>query len=105
MAKTRRVAAGRFYADALDAAEQAEFAEALTVDGIEEEIALLRLRLRRFVQEHPEDLPLLFRGVELLSRVVGTKYRLSKQEKAAVKSSMQAVLGELDRLWPLKDAS
>ena len=105
MAKTRRVAARRFYADALDAAEQADYAGALAVEGIDQEIAVLRLRLRRFIEEHPEDLPLMLRGIDQLTKAVATKYRLSKQEQAALKKGVDSVLTELDHNWPLENAS
>ncbi len=100
MAKTRRVAARRFYDSALDAAEQSQLGAALQVDGIDEEIAVLRLRLRRAIEEHPEDLPLMFKGIDLLAKVVATRFRLSRAAKAELNKDMQAALSELDGLWP-----
>jgi hypothetical protein len=86
------VAARRFYNDALDAAEQSELTQALGIDGIDEEIAVLRLRLRRFIEEHPEDLPLMFRGIELLTKAVATRYRLSKDDKTALQGEVAGTL-------------
>jgi hypothetical protein len=95
------VAARRFYSNALDAAERAELPEALRVDGIDEEIAVLRLRLRRAIEEHPDDLPLMFHGIDLLAKVVSTRYHLTKGTKEEIESQVAASLRELaDDLFP-----
>jgi hypothetical protein len=38
--------------------------EAKGVEGLDEEIALLRVKLTTALQEHPDNLPLMLRGVE-----------------------------------------
>jgi hypothetical protein len=73
----------RFYERALEEAERCELPAALEIEGVDEEIALLRLRLRTALEEHPEDLPLMFRGVELLTRAVTARYRLPKPDDGA----------------------
>ena len=90
----------RFYADALSAAERADFAAALAVEGVDEEIALLRLRLRTALEERPEDLQLMFRGVDLLTRMVAARYRLSKRAERDLASSLANVVRGLGDLWP-----
>lgn len=68
--------AERFYAEALSEAERADFPEALGVEGVDEEIALLRLRLREALRQRPEDLVLMFKGLDLLMKIVAARYRL-----------------------------
>ena len=46
-------------------------------EGLDEEIALLRVRLHRLTQEHPGQFELLLNGVNTLVRAVATKYKLS----------------------------
>ena len=77
----RRAGQRRFYAQSLTEAERSDLSAALEVDGFEEEIATLRLRLRSAIEEHPEDLPLMFRGMDVLRRMVATKYGLSRGER------------------------
>ena len=89
-----------FYADALSEAERADLPLALQVEGVEQEIALLRLLLRRAVQEHPQDLPLMFRGIELLARAVAARYRLSKKAERDFAASIAEVVRGLGDLWP-----
>jgi hypothetical protein len=70
--------ARRFYAKALSEAEQRHLAEAMQVEGLDEEIALLRLRLLQALEERPKDIELMLKGAALLARLVSTRYGLSK---------------------------
>lgn len=81
-----------FYAQALDEAERLALAEAAGVEGLDEEIALLRLRTRRALIEHPDDLPLMVRGVELLVKALAARYRISKEAEHDLAESMVNVL-------------
>ena len=45
-----------FYGSALDAAERVELEAASDIDGLDREIAVLRLKLREVLSERPEDL-------------------------------------------------
>jgi hypothetical protein len=66
-----------FYAPALDQADRSDLTDAATVAGLDQEIAVLRLRLRRLLREQPDELVLIVRTIELLVRAVGTAARLS----------------------------
>ena len=78
---TRARGAQSFYESALDEAERQSMPEALEVEGFAQEIALLRLRLRDILADHPEDLELMLRGMELLRRMVVSRYGLKGKEK------------------------
>jgi hypothetical protein len=84
----------RFYTSALTAAERADYPVALDVEGIDEEIAVLRLRLRTALKKHPEDMPLMFRGIDLIASAVSKRYRLSKPSEEALIANLQGVLRE-----------
>ena len=86
-------AAESFYSDALTEAEQVLLPEAMDMEGLDEEIALLRLKLQQAIMERPEDLDLLMKGVSLLVRAVATQYRLSPKAKDDL---MDSVIGVLD---------
>jgi hypothetical protein len=90
----------RFYAEALSAAEQADLPEALEVDGMDEEIAVLRLKLRKALEQRPQDVPLIFRGIDLLARVVATRYRLSKPAERDLAGSIANVVRAVGVLLP-----
>jgi hypothetical protein len=97
---SRAVVVG-FYDEALTEAEQAALPLAREIDGLDEEIAVVRLRLRSALEEHPEDLALMVKGVELLVKALSARYRLSKSEKADLSASIRGLVEEIGgRLCP-----
>ena len=91
---------GEFYREALSEAERADLPVALEIEGVDEEIALLRLRLRTALAERPEDLQLMFKGIDLLAKAVATRYRLSKRAERQLADSLAGVVRGLGDLWP-----
>ena len=70
-----------FYEESLSRAERVRLSKARRVDGLDEEIALLRVLLSRLAEEHPEKLELLLKGIGLVVRAVAIKYKLSPQSE------------------------
>ena len=97
--KTRRTRATPrgFYVAAMSEAYRLALTEAMAVDGVDQEIALLRLRLRSAIAESPEDLPLMFKGIELLARVVATRYGLGKTGREEMQEALLQAFTELKR--------
>ena len=91
-ARRRSRLARDFYGSALDAAERIGLEEASEIEGLDEEIAVLRMKLREVLSERPDDLPLMLRGVELLVKAVSARYRLSKQAEADLAESIAGVV-------------
>ncbi len=81
-----------FYGSALDAAGRIELAAASEIEGLDKEIAVLRMKLREVLSEHPEDLQLMLRGVGLLVRAVSARYRLSKQAEENLADSIAGLV-------------
>ena len=81
-----------FYTRALGEAEKNLLPQARELEGLDEEIALLRVKLIQALREKPQDLELLLKGVGMLVRAVSTRYRLSKN---AEEDLYQSVLGVL----------
>jgi hypothetical protein len=97
----RRPSVRDFYRRALTEAEQLELDDARELEGLEEEIAVLRVRLQTALQEKPEDLGLLTKGVEALVKAVGAQYRLSPKARKDLADNVAAVLNSLgDQLLP-----
>ena len=84
-----------FYAQALSEAEQVLLPEAMEIEGLDEEIALLRVKLRTALEEQPEDVKLMFKGLELLVKALSARYRLSQQAEAELTERVEAVLRDL----------
>jgi len=91
----RKSKARRFYGRALDEAEKLELEEASQVEGIDEEIALLRLKLRQLLQEQPERIDLHIEAANIIARLVKTRYQITKEQKKSLREAIQKVLTEV----------
>ena len=89
--KTRRTVKD-FYTVALKEAEQAALEDARELEGLDEEIAVLRVKLQTALSEHPEDYTLLMRGVDLMVRAVSARYRISGKGEDDLYQSVVGVL-------------
>jgi hypothetical protein len=79
----------------LDEAEQIELEGARGIEGLDEEIAMLRLRLRDILVTEPERLDLHLRMAEVIARMVKTRYHISKEQKKSLKQAITKVLTEI----------
>ena len=72
------------------------------LEGIDGEIALLRIRLRRLAGEKPDEFALLLRGIGMLAKALSFKYKLSsgsteeleKEMLSTVEGLLQAIAEE-----------
>jgi len=84
-----------FYNRALDEAEKLEMEEASYVEGIDEEIALLRVKFRELLEEQPERIDLHFEAANIIARLVRTRYQITREQKKSLKEAIQKVLTEV----------
>ena len=84
-----------FYGQALDEAERLELEEARRVDGIDEEIAILRVKLRELIATKPERLDLHLRMASTIARLVTIRYNITKEQKRSIKEAITKVLTEI----------
>ena len=91
----KKKAKGGFYTQAVSEAERLLLDEAMEIEGLDEEIALLRVKLMSAISEHPENTDLLLKGVGMLVKAVGTKYRLSKKARENLTDAITDVLKEI----------
>ncbi len=85
----------RFYSRALEEAEKVELEEASHIEGIDQEIALLRVKLRELLEEQPDRIDLHFEAANIIARLVKTRYQISKEQKKSLKEAIQKVLTEV----------
>jgi hypothetical protein len=91
-AQDRAPGDGGFYSRALSEADGLLMDQARRMDGLDEEVALLRVKLREALAQRPEDYSLLLKVSGMLVRAVSTRYRLSGK---AEEDLYQSVLGVL----------
>jgi hypothetical protein len=84
-----------FYERALSPEQRDLMLEAQTIDGIEDEIALLRMMLLDQLDKRPETYDQLTRNMQLLIRAVVVKYRLSPKSADDFAQRVTAVLRDL----------
>ena len=95
-AKNGRRRAKDFYRAALNEAERWELAHEM--EGLDTEIALLRVRLKEALESQPEDTQLIVKGVDLLVKAVAAKYRLSRKAQRDLSQSLAGVVESLGTL-------
>jgi len=84
-----------FYEQALSEAEQVLLPEAREIEGLDEEIALLRVKLSSAIEAQPDNMALMLRAVDLLVKAVAAKYRLSKKSREDLADAINEVLKEI----------
>ena len=84
-----------FYSRVLDDEERLDFEQATTVDGIDEEIALLRVKIKSLIERDPENIKLIVQAINTLTRLVKTKYNLGKEDKQGLKEAIGSVLRDI----------
>lgn len=84
-----------FYSRALNVAEKLQLEEAAQVEGIDQEIAILRIKLRELIEIHPERVDLHLEAANTIARLVRTKYQISKEQKKSLKEAIAKVLTEV----------
>jgi len=84
-----------FYNVALDEAERLGNDEAWQIEGIDDEIALLRVRLRELIGQSPERIELQMSLANTIARLVKTRYQISSEQKKSLRAAVTKVLEEV----------
>ena len=84
-----------FYARVLDEAEQLDFELASGVSGIDDEIALLRVKIKSILGDDPNNVKLLVDVTIALERLVKTRYKITKEQGKGLKEAIGNVLRDI----------
>ena len=84
-----------FYSKVLDEAEQLDFELASGVDGIDDEIALLRVKIKSILSHDPENIKLIMQATNTLAGLVKTRYNIAKEQKKGLKEAIGNVLRDI----------
>jgi uncharacterized protein YjcR len=84
-----------FYSRALTEAEKIELEEAGYIEGIDQEIALMRIKLKELVEKQPDRIDLHFEAANTIARLVKTRYQMTKEQKKSLKEAIAKVLTEV----------
>jgi hypothetical protein len=71
-----------FYARVLAEAERLDFETAARTKGLDDEITLMRVKIKAILENHPDDIRLLVSASNILVRMVKTRHSMTeKQDK------------------------
>ena len=84
-----------FYAKVLDEAEQLDFEIAAGVDGFDDEINLLRVKIKSLLENDPENIRLLMQATSTLARLIKARYSISKEQRQGLKEAIENVIKEI----------
>lgn len=84
-----------FYAKVLDEAERLDFELASGVEGIDDEIALLRVKIKSLLENEPENIRLIMQATNALERLVRTRYSISKEQRKGLKEAIGNVIRDI----------
>ncbi len=84
-----------FYSRVLDEDEQWDFEQATEVDGIDDEIALLRTKIKSVLRHDPENIELIMKAISILSGLIKTRYNIGKEDKSGLKEAISNVLKDV----------
>ena len=85
-----------FYGDAFDEADKKDFDLAAGVDGIDDEIALLRGEIKKAIAgEDVSNLRDIVMATNALERLIRTKYQIGKDEQKGLKEGISNVMQDI----------
>jgi hypothetical protein len=75
--------------------EKLDFELATGVNGIDDEIALLRVKIKALLEHDPENIKMVMQATNTLAGLIKTRYNISKEEKKGLKEAIGNVLKEV----------
>jgi len=84
-----------FYAKVLDEAERLDFELASGVEGIDGEMALLRVKIKSILEHDPENVKLIMQATNALERLIRTRYKITKEQRKGLREAIGNVLREV----------
>ena len=84
-----------FYSKVLTVEEQAIYDQAMNVEGMDTEIALLRVKILSIIAHDPDNIKLLTYATNALARLLMTKYNITKTDKPGVKEAVLNVFRDV----------
>lgn len=86
----------QFYARVLDEAERLDYELASGVNGIDDEIALLRVEIKKAISGGDvSNLRLLVNATNALERLIRTRYQITKEQRKGLKEAISTVLKDI----------
>jgi len=83
------------YSRVLDEAEKLDFELAADVRGIDDEIALLRVKIKSVLERDPENIKLIMQATNTLAGLVRTRYNITGEQRKGLREAIGNVLRDV----------
>ncbi len=84
-----------FYSKVLTEADKLELQEADSVEGLDAEISILRLKFSQLLVRDPDNLDLMLRASAILARLVRVKHQLSPHQRKGLKQAIGNIVRDI----------
>ncbi len=84
-----------FYEKVLNEAEKLDFDIAAGVDGIDDEIALLRVKMKQILEDNPKDIKLFIAATKMLEKLVKTRYSMNKKQDKSLGEAVKNIIKDI----------
>jgi len=84
-----------FYSLVLDEAQKMDFEIAEGMEGLDDEITLLRVKIKALIEKEPENLQLIMQASGTLARLLRTRYAIEKGQGKGIRDAIRNVLTEV----------
>ena len=84
-----------FYSQVLDEAQQLDLEVAEGLSGLDDEIAVLRVKIKALLEHDEDNIRLLMEATNTLARLLKTRYNLGQHEGKGIKDAITNVLTDL----------
>ena len=84
-----------FYSKVLDETEKVAFEQAISVEGIDNEIALLRVKLKSVLEKDPENVKLIIEATNTLAGLLKASQTMTAKQKNSVRENISNVLKDI----------
>ena len=81
-----------FYSNVLDEQQRLDFEQAIQAEGLDEEIALLRVKIKSLVEHDPENVKLIIQAINMLMKTIIARYDISKNDTNAILDAVGNVM-------------
>lgn len=84
-----------FYAKVLAEAEKLDFEAAAGIDGIDDEIAIFRLKIRSILAREPNNIKLLMAATGMLTKLVKARYSMNQKQEKSLGEAIKNIIKDI----------
>lgn len=83
------------YARVLDEAEKLDFKTASSTEGLDDEIALMRLKIKTLLETNPDDVHMLVEVTDMLVKLVKTRNSMNKKQEKNLGEAITKIIRDI----------